>query len=162
MDLGIRGRVALVTGGARSPARPTPRRSPPRAVRSRLDLDGEGAAGAAAELEAAGGRSRGYACDIRDSAQIGDAVGRIERDLGPVDICVNNAGLIYTMGQLGHAGRGLGAQPRGEPDGDLQGDQGGLPGNARAEMGPHRLHGFDRWSHGGLRPDRVCGRASSG
>ena len=27
-------------------------------------------------------------------------VGRIERDLGAVDICVNNAGFIYTVAQL--------------------------------------------------------------
>jgi len=27
-------------------------------------------------------------------------VAAVERDLGPVDICVNNAGIIYTMGQL--------------------------------------------------------------
>ena len=49
----------------------------------------------AAELEAAGGRSRGYACDIRDSAQR-STTGRIERDLVP-STSVNNAGLIYTM-----------------------------------------------------------------
>src|SRR5207249_553933 len=65
-----------------------------------LDLDGDGAAGAAGEIEASGGRARGYACDIRESAQIQDVVRRVERDLGPVDICVNNAGLIYTVAQL--------------------------------------------------------------
>jgi NAD(P)-dependent dehydrogenase (short-subunit alcohol dehydrogenase family) len=101
MDLGIRGRVALVTGGARSlgkaDASALAAEGCPIAI---VDLDGDGAAGAAGEIEAAGGRARGYACDIRDSGQIGDVVARIERDLGPVDICVNNAGLIYTVGQL--------------------------------------------------------------
>src|SRR5207245_1956675 len=36
----------------------------------------------------------------RESVQIQDVVSRVERDLGPVDICVNNAGLIYTVAQL--------------------------------------------------------------
>jgi 3-oxoacyl-[acyl-carrier protein] reductase len=101
MDLGIRGRVALVTGGARSlgkaDATTLAAEGCPIAI---VDLDGDGAGGAAGEIEAAGGRARGYACDIRDSAQVADVVARVERDLGPVDICVNNAGLIYTVGQL--------------------------------------------------------------
>src|SRR2546430_7288458 len=45
----------------------------------------------------AGGRARGYACDIRDTGQVQEAVARVERDLGPVDILVNNAGMIYTV-----------------------------------------------------------------
>src|SRR5438093_13739438 len=101
MDLGIRGRVALVTGGARSlgkaDATTLAAEGCPIAI---VDLDGDGAAGAAGEIEAAGGRARGYACDIRESAQVQEVVGHIERDLGPVDICVNNAGLIYTVAQL--------------------------------------------------------------
>lgn len=44
--------------------------------------------------------ARSYECDIRDSGRVSDVVARIERDLGPVDICVNNAGMIYTIGQL--------------------------------------------------------------
>jgi NAD(P)-dependent dehydrogenase (short-subunit alcohol dehydrogenase family) len=101
VDLGIRGRVALVTGGARSLGRADAlalaAEGCPVAV---LDLNGEGAEAVAKEIETAGGAARGYAADIRDSTQVGDAVARIERDLGPVDICVNNAGLIYTLGQL--------------------------------------------------------------
>src|SRR5262249_16675541 len=34
------------------------------------------------------------------TGQVTTAAAAIERDLGPVDICVNNAGLIYTVGQL--------------------------------------------------------------
>src|SRR5215475_1268513 len=101
MDLGIRGKVALVTGAARSLGKADAQALAAEGCAiAILDLDGDGAAGAAGEIEAAGGRARGYACDIRESAQIQDVVSRIERDLGPVDICVNNAGLIYTVAQL--------------------------------------------------------------
>src|SRR5207244_8734564 len=48
----------------------------------------------------AGVRGRGDGCDIRAAAEVPDVVRRVERDLGPVDICVNNAGLIYTVAQL--------------------------------------------------------------
>src|SRR5437667_343800 len=65
-----------------------------------VDLNAEGAEETAREIEAAGGRARGYACDIRDTGQVQEAVARIERDLGAVDILVNNAGMIYTVGQL--------------------------------------------------------------
>src|SRR3989441_583335 len=65
-----------------------------------VDLNAEGAEATAREIGAAGGRARGYACDIRDTGQVQEAVARIERDLGPVDILVNNAGMIYTVSQL--------------------------------------------------------------
>jgi 3-oxoacyl-[acyl-carrier protein] reductase len=101
MDLGIRGKVALVTGAARSLGKADAQALAAEGCAiAILDLDGDGAAGAAGEIEASGGRARGYACDIRESAQIQDVVSRVEHDLGPVDICVNNAGLIYTVAQL--------------------------------------------------------------
>jgi 3-oxoacyl-[acyl-carrier protein] reductase len=37
---------------------------------------------------------------VRNAEQVGRVVAAVERELGPVAICVNNAGLIYTMGQL--------------------------------------------------------------
>jgi 3-oxoacyl-[acyl-carrier protein] reductase len=101
VDLGISGRVALVTGAARSLGRADATALAAEGCRVAIvDLNGEGAEEAAAELTAAGRGARGYACDIRETAQVQDVVGRIERELGPVDICVNNAGMIYTVGQL--------------------------------------------------------------
>jgi len=101
VDLGIRGRVALVTGGARrlGLADATTLAGEGCAV-AIVDLDGDGAAEAAGQITASGGRAQGYACDIRETAQVQDVAGRIAHDLGPVDICVNNAGLIYTVAQL--------------------------------------------------------------
>lgn len=101
MDLGIRDRVALVTGGARSLGRADALTLAGEGCRvAILDLNGEGAAEAAGEITTAGGTARGYACDVRDTDQVGAVVAQVERDLGPVDICVNNAGLIYTVAQL--------------------------------------------------------------
>jgi NAD(P)-dependent dehydrogenase (short-subunit alcohol dehydrogenase family) len=101
MDLGIRGRVALVTGGARSLGKADAMILAAEGCRvAVLDLNEEGAREAAGEIEAAGGAARGYGCDVRETAQVTAAVSAVERELGPVDICVNNAGLIYTVGQL--------------------------------------------------------------
>ena len=101
MDLGIRDRVAVVTGGARSLGKADCLVLAAEGCRvAVLDLNPEGAEETAKEIAGQGGTARGYGCDIRSSAGVGDAVGRIERDLGPVDICVNNAGIIYTVAQL--------------------------------------------------------------
>ena len=101
MDLGIRGRVALVTGGARSLGKADAVTLAAEGCKVAIvDLNADGAAETAGEIEKGGGRARGYACDIRDAAQVADTVGRIGGDLGPVDILVNNAGMIYTVGQL--------------------------------------------------------------
>src|SRR5712691_6914475 len=99
MDLGIRDRVALVTGAARSLGKADAVALAAEDCRVAIvDLNAEGAEETAREIEAAGGRAGGYACDIRDTGQVQEAVARIERDLGPVDILVNNAGMIYTVG----------------------------------------------------------------
>jgi 3-oxoacyl-[acyl-carrier protein] reductase len=101
LDLGIRDRVALVTGGARSLGKADAITLAAEGCRvAVLDLNPEGAEETAREIGAAGGAARGYACDVRDAAQVRGTVTRVESDLGPVAICVNNAGIIYTMGQL--------------------------------------------------------------
>jgi len=101
VDLGIRDRVAIVTGGARSLGKADAVTLAAEGCRiAILDLNADGAEETAKEIEGGGGRARGYACDVRDAAAVTQVVAQIERDLGPVDICVNNAGIIYTMGQL--------------------------------------------------------------
>lgn len=101
MDLGIRDRVAVVTGGARSLGKADAQVLAAEGCKVAIvDLNAEGAEDAAKEIAGQGGAARGYECDIRDTARVAEVVARIERDLGPVDICVNNAGMIYTVGQL--------------------------------------------------------------
>jgi NAD(P)-dependent dehydrogenase (short-subunit alcohol dehydrogenase family) len=101
MDLGIRGKVALITGAARSIGKADAEILAAEGCKVAIvDLNAEGAETAAKEIGEKGGAARGYECDIRDTARVQDVIARIERDLGPVDICVNNAGMIYTVGQL--------------------------------------------------------------
>ncbi len=101
MDLGIRGRVALVTGGARSLGQADAMVLAAEGCRVAVcDLNAEGAEETAKTIGAGGGVARGYPCDVREAGQVREAVAAVEQDLGPVDICVNNAGIIYTMGQL--------------------------------------------------------------
>ena len=101
MDLGIRDRVALVTGGARSLGRADAVVLAAEGCRiAILDLNEEGAEETAKDITTGGGVARGYGGDIREAGVVADIVGRIERDLGAVDICVNNAGFIYTVAQL--------------------------------------------------------------
>jgi 3-oxoacyl-[acyl-carrier protein] reductase len=101
VDLGIRDRVALVTGGARSLGKADALVLAAEGCRiAIMDLNEEGAEETAKEITAAGGIARGFACDIREAGVVADVVATIERDLGAVDICVNNAGFIYTVAQL--------------------------------------------------------------
>jgi NAD(P)-dependent dehydrogenase (short-subunit alcohol dehydrogenase family) len=98
MDLGLAGKVALVTGAARSLGRADAQALAAEGCRvAVVDLNADGAAEAAGEI---GGGARAYGCDITDRGQVAAVTARIAAELGPVDICVNNAGFIYTVAQL--------------------------------------------------------------
>ena len=94
MDLGIRGRVALVTGASSGLGE---------AVALALADEGARVAVAARRLErleavASEARSRGakvaraYELDLNDEAAIAQTIKRVQEDLGPVDILVANSG----------------------------------------------------------------------
>jgi 2-hydroxycyclohexanecarboxyl-CoA dehydrogenase len=81
-------RVALVTGGASGIGAATARRLAAEGARVALgDIDEQGARELARELD-------GMACrlDVADPASVREAVALIERELGAVDVLVNNAG----------------------------------------------------------------------
>ncbi len=101
MDLGIAGKVALVTGGARHLGRADALRLAEEGCRvAILDVDKEGAEETAGEIRRRGGQAMSLECDITDGAAVQAAVERIGGELGPVDICVNNASIIWTLAQL--------------------------------------------------------------
>jgi NAD(P)-dependent dehydrogenase (short-subunit alcohol dehydrogenase family) len=95
MDLGLNGKVALVTGAARDVGREIA-----------LTLAAEGASVAVnyhrsdadaealvAEIAASGGRAKAYRADVADLAAVKVMVDAVVRDLGGLNIVVNNAGL---------------------------------------------------------------------
>ena len=55
---------------------------------------------AAAEIEEAGGKALAVVCDIREEAQVTDAVAKTVETFGGIDICVNNASAIQITGVL--------------------------------------------------------------
>ena len=94
MDLGIKGRVALVTGGGRGIGRQICLTLAEEGARVAVnDLFQERADEAAGEIAQAGGQAIGVAADVTDMEAMTVAVKRVTDELGPVDIVVNNAGI---------------------------------------------------------------------
>ena len=90
---GLTGRVVIVTGGAGGIGAALCRRfAAEGATIAIFDLNGEAAGALAAQLRAEKANARAYTVDISDAARVEDAVAEVERDLGPVDVLVNNAG----------------------------------------------------------------------
>jgi NAD(P)-dependent dehydrogenase (short-subunit alcohol dehydrogenase family) len=101
VDLGIAGKVALVTGGARNLGRADALKLAEEGCHvAVLDLNRDGAEETAAEIRKRGARALGVECDIVDREAVKRAVARIAQDLGPVEILVNNASIIWTLAQL--------------------------------------------------------------
>jgi len=96
------GRVALVTGAASGIGKATALRLVAEGASVALiDRQGEQAERAADEIRAAGGSAKAYACDVGNSAQVAQAAASAERDLGPIDVVANVAGIGDTAGLEG-------------------------------------------------------------
>ncbi len=85
-------KVAVVTGASAGVGRATARRLAQDGYDVALLARGEqGLAGARADVEAAGSRSLALPTDVADPEQVEAAADRVERELGPIDLWVNNA-----------------------------------------------------------------------
>jgi 2-hydroxycyclohexanecarboxyl-CoA dehydrogenase len=94
MDLGMKGRVALVTGGGQGVGREICRVLASEGVKVAVnDLFQERADKVAAEIKKAGGIAIGVKADITDLNQVKAMVAKVVAELGSVDILVNNAGI---------------------------------------------------------------------
>jgi NAD(P)-dependent dehydrogenase (short-subunit alcohol dehydrogenase family) len=58
-----------------------------------VDINAESAAATAERCSASGPSASSYVCDVADSAAVTALAATIERDLGPVSVLVNNAGV---------------------------------------------------------------------
>jgi 3-oxoacyl-[acyl-carrier protein] reductase len=90
VKIDLAGKVALVTGGSRGIGHSIA--SALHAAGARVAVFGRDGAQAQAAARSFGESSRGYACDVSQTAQVEAAVGLVERDFGSIDILVNNAG----------------------------------------------------------------------
>jgi 3-oxoacyl-[acyl-carrier protein] reductase len=90
--------VAVVTGGGQGLGRAFAHAlaGTGRAV-AIVDRNGENAAKVAQEIEAEGGRARGYAVDVAAEAEVTATRDRIADDLGPVEVLVNSAAIFSTL-----------------------------------------------------------------
>ena len=93
MDMGIKGKVALVTGGSRGLGRA----SALALAREGVDVaicarGGDKLRETTDELRALNVRAFGYTSDLADKAAPAKLLAEVERDLGEVDILVNNVG----------------------------------------------------------------------
>src|SRR3954449_6289075 len=88
----LHGQVAAVTGGARGIRRATAPAPAPSGLKVAIgDLDG----GLAAEAAASIGRDAvGLELDVTDEASFSGFLDQVEAQLGPLDVLVNNAGIM--------------------------------------------------------------------
>ncbi len=90
---GLTGRTAFITGSGRGIGRAIAEgyaAAGARVVvtaRTRAEIDE-----VAAKIKADGGQAFSYVCDVTDRANVESVAAAVERDVGPVDVLVNNAG----------------------------------------------------------------------
>ncbi|MEK9996705.1 MAG: SDR family NAD(P)-dependent oxidoreductase, partial [Halieaceae bacterium] len=101
----VDGKICLVTGGASNPGLG-------HAIAHKLasegatvivtDVDGEGAARTAAEIQEAGGQAEAWEQDVTDEAVWDSTIVRIREDHGRLDALINNAGIaiLKTLPEL--------------------------------------------------------------
>src|SRR6476620_8115081 len=88
----LTGRVAAITGGARGIGKETARALLRQGMKVGIgDLDVEAAKATAAEL---GGGTEAFALDVTDRSSFAAFLDGVEEKLGPIDVLVNNAGIM--------------------------------------------------------------------
>jgi 3-oxoacyl-[acyl-carrier protein] reductase len=93
MDLGIKGKVALITGGSRGLGRQSALALAAEGVSVAICARGEETLNQTAdELKATGVKVGAYVADLGDESGANDLVAKVEAELGSIEILVNNVG----------------------------------------------------------------------
>ncbi|HEY0481156.1 MAG TPA: SDR family oxidoreductase [Kofleriaceae bacterium] len=93
-------RVIVITGGTAGVGRATARRFATAGDAVAVLARGPaGLAATVADIEALGGRGLGIAVDVADAVQVEAAADQIERELGPIDVWINNA-MVTAVGPV--------------------------------------------------------------
>lgn len=96
MDLGLDGRIAVITGGARGIGFATARNLVNEGTRvALLDIDEDGIAAAVGRLSDEGGaEAMAVAADVSNEAAVGAAIGAVTERWGAPEILVNSAAIL--------------------------------------------------------------------
>ena len=97
----LQGKVAVVTGASKGIGAGIARELAGRGAAVAVNYAGSKAAAEklVAEIKAAGGKAVAVQADLSNPDSIGPFVDRVARELGPIDVLVNNAG-IYEFGPI--------------------------------------------------------------
>ena len=134
----LNGKVAAITGGARGIGLATAQALTAAGVRVAIgDLDEDLAKAAAKEI---GGNAVGLHLDVTDHAGFTAFLDEVERELGPLDVLVNNAGIMLLDLLDDESGREHGASGGDRPDRRHPRHSRGRPPDEAPAQRAHRQH----------------------
>jgi all-trans-retinol dehydrogenase (NAD+) len=91
----VAGKRVLITGGASGIGLGLARELAGRGAELVLwDINREALDAAVASIREAGGRAEGHVCDVSSREAVYEVAGRVKEQLGPVDVLINNAGVV--------------------------------------------------------------------
>src|ERR1051325_2183298 len=92
----LKDQVAVVTGGSRGIGRGIVKAFAAEGAKAAFIFRGseDAAKKLTQEVQDSGGTARGFQCDVADQAQVEKVLDTIEKEVGPVNILVNSAGII--------------------------------------------------------------------
>jgi 3-oxoacyl-[acyl-carrier protein] reductase len=135
--MSMQGQTALVTGASRGLGRAIARRLARQGAAVAVNYVTQAGAAEALveEIRSSGGRAAPVRADVGDPAQVREMLVRVERDLGPVSILVNNAGIVYRATLDGFEPAGMERMRRTNVDGLIQVTRAVVPGMKERRYG---------------------------